>query len=314
MVPGSQAAATQYAGAATWRSFAIKGYLYGLVRAQNGDLWAAAQAYPGIHTLSRITPAGKVTTYSISVYPQELAIDKSGNFWLTTARNEEQIVEITPSFHLKTFHLSSNADGGIIVGGDGNVWFTESFAVGKITPSGKLTEYTTPEIGGETGVTWSASGLVWFFLTSGLASIDAKHGALGTYSTPYGANQGALVAAADGTLWFFAVSNRHQVLVRFDPRTKRSNAYELPSGFGVAWTPGNLIQTSDGALWIGAQQILGCNSRRKHDGGLARFDMQTKTFTTYPAPNGYSCPWNLAAAPAGSIWVTATGAVYELRP
>lgn len=301
-------------GAGTWRFFPINGYLEGLVRAKNGNLWAAAAAYPTIHSLSRITPDGRVTTHTIAVYPQELAIDESGNFWSTTARNEEQIAEIRRRhFRSKTFALSSDAYGAIIAGRDGDIWFTESFAVGKITMSGVLTEYVTPEIGGESGMAWAARK-VWFFLTSGLASIDSKNGALTTYNTPYEANQGAMVAASDGAIWFFGEAQRRQVLVRFDPALNEASAYELPEDFGVPSTPGNLIQTSDGALWIGAQHIVGKKIRHQRGAGLVRFDTQSKTFTAFKAPKSYGWPWNLAVGPAGSIWATAAGGVYELKP
>ncbi len=81
-----------------------------------------------------------------------MTIDGSGNFWLTPARNEEEIVEISPRFHSKSFPLSSDANDGIIVGADGNIWFTKSFYVGKITSSGCiLTRRLVGKSGGGSG-------------------------------------------------------------------------------------------------------------------------------------------------------------------
>ena len=124
--------------------------------------------------------------------------------------------------------------------------------------------------------------------------------------------------ASGNALWFFGSVRRrggstHHVLVRFDPESSTARAFALPANFGAPYTPGNLITTSDGALWYGAQHIVGKHPHQ-HGSGLVRFDTQLKTFTSYQAPNGYGWAWNLAARPGGSIWATAADAVYELAP
>jgi hypothetical protein len=97
----------------------------------------------------------------------------------------------------------------IAPGPDGNLWFTEDGAVGRITPAGTVTEY--PVIS-PTGIAAGPDGNVWFTNVSArsLPSIVIPAGV--GWITPSGkitelrgglsAEPGAIVAGADGSMWF----------------------------------------------------------------------------------------------------------------
>ena len=70
----------------------------------------------------------------------------------------------SPSTHSP---LPTQARLGIAAGSDGNVWFTEQKSgankIGRITPSGTITEYTLPTASaGPTGITAGPDGNLWF--------------------------------------------------------------------------------------------------------------------------------------------------------
>ena len=54
--------------------------------------------------------------------------------------------------------------GGIVAGADGNIWFTNGgqYKVGRITPSGAISQFDLPAIvGGPGGITNGPDGNVW---------------------------------------------------------------------------------------------------------------------------------------------------------
>ncbi len=85
-------------------------------------------------------------------------------------------------------------DGGLVLGPDGNVWFNETHHVGKITPSGKITEYV--------------------------------------YQTPAGnSRQDAIAVGPDHNIWFtynvqYNVSGSDAMLGKVDPGTGQIVLYD----------------------------------------------------------------------------------------
>ena len=82
-----------------------------------------------------------------------IVAESSGDLWFTDNNNPGEIGKMTTSgtitkYPLKAFKGGASDDPQkIIVGPDGNLWFTEYAAgkVGKITTSGTITEYSLPE-------------------------------------------------------------------------------------------------------------------------------------------------------------------------
>ena len=307
----ADAASTGRLASGTWQSFADSGYLQGIVRAKNGDFWVANGDQTS--TLSRVTPNGAVTVYGIGYVPLEEAMDGAGNLWLTVKPNTQEIVRVSPRLKLKSYTLHDDTAGGIMIGGDGNVWFVESSHVGRLTPAGVLTEFATGMAQGESGIAW-ANGLVWFRVQwtggAGLESVDPSNGNVIAYSAPV--RDGGAIVSANGSLWCASGSSGGALpLVQFNLKTKAVTTYDAPTDYDPYGAPSDMTLTSDGSLWYTSQRL---QSGHVAGGGLVRFNISTKQFTTYASPPSYGWQWDVAATPDGRIWATSAFAVVALKP
>src|SRR5438309_1364493 len=63
----------------------------------------------------------------------------------------------------------NSGPGPIMVGPDGNLWFTENNAnqIGRITLSGQITEFALSENSGPWGITLGPDGNLWFAASTG---------------------------------------------------------------------------------------------------------------------------------------------------
>jgi len=305
------AASTGRLASGIWSSFAVNGYLQGIVRAKNGDFWVADGDQTS--TLSRITPNGNVTVYNIGYVPLEEAMDGAGNLWLTVKPNLQEIVRVSPRLKLTLYTLHDDTAGGIMIGGDGNVWFAETSHVGRLTPDGVLTEFAVGRVEGESGIAW-ANGSVWFRGQwtggAGLESVDPSNGNVVAYEAPV--YDGGAIVSAKGSLWCASGSSGGALpLVQFNLKSKAVTTYDAPTAYDPYGAPGDMTLDSDGSLWYTSQRL---QSGRVVGGGLVRFDIATKQFTTYASPPSYGWQWDVAAAPDGRLWATSAFAVVALKP
>ena len=95
----------------------------------------------------------------------------------------------------------------IAPGPDGNLWFTEESGnkIGRITPSGQITEYPVPTEGSDPhGITAGPDGSMWF--TEGLANKIGQitpSGRITEFPIPgVEAGPAEIAAGPDGNLWF----------------------------------------------------------------------------------------------------------------
>ncbi len=130
---------------------------------------------------------------------------------------------------------------------DGNIWFGEEHGhkVGRITPSGQITEFPVPESAASLAV--GPEGDIWFSQgQQGLARITPT-GEVSTFPVEHGRYPSAspLTAGPDGRLWFHSETN---VLGRISPAGRVSNV-RLP------YREGTLIDAAagpDGSIWYTA--------------------------------------------------------------
>jgi len=112
---------------------------------------------------------------------------------------------------------ANNSPLRITTGPDGNLWFVEGDQIGRITPSGTITQFPFPashsDFRGEeygAGITTGPDGALWFtesgsskigrITTSGAITefpLPASQGASGNRNDPW-----AITAGPDGHLWF----------------------------------------------------------------------------------------------------------------
>src|SRR6266550_2968910 len=95
------------------------------------------------------------------------------------------------------FKVSGDAQA-IAAGPDGNLWFTSSEGIGRITPLGELTTFPTPS--GARSITAGPRNLMWFTRSGGISAIDTK-GTVVKYDIPL-AEPYRLTAGPGDYLWF----------------------------------------------------------------------------------------------------------------
>jgi len=187
----------------------------GIAAGPDGNLWFAEYANA---TIGKITPGGVITEYPLPTAgsgPVNIAAGPDGNLWFTEYLSNA-IGKITPSGAVTEYPLpvtvgqASFNPGpfGITAGADGNLWFADSnFAstggnsIGKITPSGVITNYPIPTSNALTiGIAVGPDGNVWFVenLAKQIGKITPA-GVVTEYPVTYSAvSLQEIVAGADG--------------------------------------------------------------------------------------------------------------------
>ena len=181
----------------------------------------------------------------------------------------------------------------ITKGSDGNVWFTEFYSdrVGRVTPSGAITEFPLPALNDVEGITSGPDGNLWFtepgenkigkMTTGGVVSTFPIKA---TDPSPRG-----ITAGPDGNVWF--VEFYDGAIGRITPAGVITR-FTIPQGQSYPWW---ITTGKDGDLWFteSGNDLIG------------RFDPKTLKFKTPMRVPGKSVtPWGIMSAPDGRIWFT----------
>jgi virginiamycin B lyase len=143
--------------------------VYYLKQAKDGSIWFSD---PGDFRAGHVV-GGKGFLYNSPTQycsPYGITVGPDGNAWTAEQcpTTNGRIGRITPGGAWKEFKLSqSNAQPeGITVGADKNLWFTipSTNTIGKITTSGKITEYSLAKagVGQPTLIAAGNDGALWF--------------------------------------------------------------------------------------------------------------------------------------------------------
>jgi streptogramin lyase len=188
-----------------------------------------------------------------------------------------------------------NAAGDITAGPDGNVWFTSSLKVGRITPSGAVLEFPipTPEAV-PVSIVAAPDGNLWFtqadpeFGPSLISRItpngDVTHVAEADY--PFDIARGP-----DGALWFTQAEPRPNAIGRITTTGVLTTFTVMASSTTY---PEWITAGADGNLWF--TRVLG---------GIARFT-PSGVITEFSTPSG--SPTGITAGPDGNVWFTESAA------
>jgi virginiamycin B lyase len=142
--------------------------------------------------------------------------------------------------------------GGITVGPDNNIWFTEENGdrIGRVNPGGSITEF--PTAAGASPVEIAAAGGRLWFTQLGRSKIGSitTGGAITEYppgSSNLDAPADGITLGPDGALWFteFATSGTSRI-GRMATDGTLLNQFSLTSGSG----PGDITPGPDGRLWF----------------------------------------------------------------
>jgi streptogramin lyase len=182
----------------------------------------------------------------------------------------------------------------ITAGPDGNVWYTDrvSNIIGRITPSGVVTERVLQLYSGPCGITAGPDGNLWFAEISGKIGRITPDFSLTEFPVPGSTGPRFITTGPDGNLWFTDAPEQ------FGPPSHvgRISPDGVVTLFSVP-TPGSetwgITAGPDGKVWF---TELDSNKigRITPDGVV----------TEYPIPRPASYPQRIVAGSDGSLWFT----------
>ncbi|HLW03622.1 MAG TPA: hypothetical protein VKT82_33555 [Ktedonobacterales bacterium] len=177
--------------------------------------------------------------------------------------------------------------GGITLGPDGNLWFTEASAIGRITPAGQITEFPVPTPQSVPwGITKGPDGNLWFTESFGNnVGYITPTGQAQEFSVGFGTNPAGITAGPDGNLWY--IDNAFN---RIGQMTLDGHVTEFPVTAGGLY---EITVGSDGNFWFTA-------------GISALIERMTPAgqVTVFHLPSTFSGPLGITTGPDGNLWFT----------
>jgi streptogramin lyase len=173
--------------------------------------------------IGRITPAGQITEFTLPTAgsePRAITAGPDENLWFTEngPAGGRKIGRITPSGVITEFALSdqNGAPEAITRGPDGNLWFTgeelvttgpgvpSGTFIGRITPSGDITEFPIPDNAYAPAITSGSDGNLYF--TEQYANKIGRitpNGTISEFTIPtIQVYPEGITAGPDGNVWF----------------------------------------------------------------------------------------------------------------
>jgi streptogramin lyase len=286
---------------------------------------AAAQTAPVITEFS-LTP-------DVFINPAGITAGPDGNVWfgnseVITNNNIPAIGRITSAGVIAEFTQGLNPENSISIGlinsiatgSDGNIWFTNSNflteagtqGIGRITPSGVVTEFPLGPGFNPVSITAGPDGNLWFISDANSTAVGqiTPAGVVTVFSQ--GLNPGSsllnITAGPDGNLWFTDQGCASSPQFTCNPEappaigriTPAGDIFEFSQGLNKNSFPGGITAGPDGNVWftdagggIGGTNAIG---RITPDGII----------TEFPLPVD-SEPVGIVAGPDGNLWFTDLG-------
>jgi streptogramin lyase len=241
-----------------------------------------------------------VTEYSVgSTWTGAITVGPNNSLWFGGAGAVNQIpISGTPVSEYQLPKHEEVSTKSLVTGPEGNVWFAtvgNIKVVGKITPSGKITEYSLPGEKHEArGITVGPDGNMWFTMEGweGSGEYIAKitpSGVITQYSVPGKAT--AITPGPNGeqALWF--TDGSYQRIGKITTAGSITE-YQLSSA-----SPSSIVAGPDGNLWYTAAY-----------GTASKIGKITTTgsSTEYSLPEK-SSPAGITSGPDGNLWFTDGG-------
>jgi streptogramin lyase len=205
---------------------------------------------------------------------------------------------VLPVGQVSTYPLpEKSAPVGIVVGPDGNLWFTEwkSSKIGKITSAGKVTEYGLPAASGPAYIANGPDGHLWFTdSTSNKIGKITTSGMVTEYALPTGSAVWGITAGPDEKLWFTAcASNKIGKITTVGIITE----YTVPT---LKSCPNQITTGPDGNLWF-LEQTSGKVAKATTSGTMTEYAVKEAT---------NSLGGGIAVGPDNNLWfaINKTGA------
>ncbi len=241
----------------------------------------------------------------------------------------------------------------ITPGPDGNVWFTDAngHAIGRITPSGVITEFTPTRgaLSTVVGIAPGADGNMWF-TDPGAGKIGriTMGGKITEFNVPPGSSPYEIAPGPDGNMWF-ADDGYTRAIGRITPD---GEVTEFSAGLQPdnSSNPSGIAPGPDGNVWFTDSNLTPAIGRITRAGRITEFTAGLEPqggpfqiapgadgnmwFSDSPAvgrithegaitlfapgvPSGYPLPTHIAPGPHGSMWFTSPGqprSIDEITP
>jgi streptogramin lyase len=272
-----------------------------MVLGPDGHFWIVES---GLTTIARLDTQGGLDRFdarlpsddhAVAFDPRGISVGPDGALWFGEI---DRIMRMTQDGMLTAFplpHGGGAAPRATTAGPDGNVWFVEPVAnaIGRISPSGELTEFSIvtadDEAGTPQGITKGADGNLWFSETSYRIGRITPGGQITKYAMAATAAWATrLTAATDGNVWF--TEENGAAIGRITPSGDIAE-FSVKAGDPNAPIGVYAIAPRDGELWFTEQ-----NGQR-----IGKMTTAGVLDRVYPTPpNGM--PKGIAVGPDGQIW------------
>ena len=228
----------------------------------DGALWIGDGSRQSIW---RLSTAGEFTEFSVApVRPRTLCSGPDGNLWFgggafgNGIRRMTTLGQVTGAFAVPRQSVTNTAVLSCGPGPDGNVWFATSRTVGRVTPTGSVTQYPVANPRFYSAIILGADGNLWVAGDQSLSCVIlacppppeqdgilrvSLSGSQVFYPFPLGqviSDIARITVGAHGALWLTGVNG----IVRFDAPASQEQFENIPTS-GVA---GRLVMTALVAL------------------------------------------------------------------
>jgi streptogramin lyase len=217
----------------------------------DGNLWFTEFSVGAIGRLNPTT--GKLDSFPdpSGGQPINLIAGPDGDMWFTERDSPGNIIgRISTLGVIKEFSATAGTPDALAAGPDGDVYFSDGRDVGRITPSGQITEqalafdsasYATGPDGNVYLIDYNGQ-LQLSRITTGF-KID-------TYAWPSGGVEpGPMCAGPDGNMWILGTLNNHDVFTLFDVNSQQFLSQSITSPIDNNFLLGGLVTGLDGNIW-----------------------------------------------------------------
>ena len=279
-------------------------YIGSVALGGDGNVWYADNFRK---VVGRVSPSGQIKQFSVDVElvggAQTIAAGPDGNMYVNASSGgggkPDFILRVTPAGEITRLSAGSvpasqgfgTGPESITAGPDGNLWFTEFWAnrVGRLTPSGSLTEFTIPRAESDPrGIVTGPDGNLWFVESTRFRPAIARitpQGVITEFPITFETTDNTpndIVSGPDGKLWFTETEGMGRISINGEV-----SQVALPQGS----KPTKLVAAPDGNIWYadaGRHAIV-----RLGASGATR---------TYPLARRGVIPYGMAVGADGRIW------------
>jgi streptogramin lyase len=273
--------------------------LWGITSGPDGNTWFTEE---NNNAVGRVTPGAVITEFTAGFptgSPRGIVTGPDGNLWVAQAGGYGAIARVSKAGDVTEFPVPTAGEpNDIAVGPDGNLWYVdpEANVIGRITPSGSITEFTDglSDNAEPTSIVKGPDGRLWFTeQATGKIGAITSAGVITEYSSGLsGSDEPADIAAGpDGKLWFTLTADPGGI----GRISTAGDVMEFSAGLTMNSNPLGIAAGPDGALWFTESAAPGRIGRVTTEGSITEYSSGLVAITN---------PWFIAAGPDGNMWFT----------